>query len=461
MRLNREIFRLAIPSIVANITIPIVGMVAIAVVGHIRGDAQFSAATLIGGISIGSMLFDLMYWNFGFLRTGTGGLTAQAYGRGDREECANLFYRAEGIALASAFFLIAIQWFVLKLALLIVDATPEVEYLASRYFYIRVWAAPATLSLMAIKGWLIGMQDGVSPMLTDIVVNVVNVVLSIVLALGVHLGGIDYAGVGFIGVAEATVAAQYSGFILGLLLIFVKYRHVFAGRTLASAASAFRGPQIRLFFKLNFDLFVRSLCFIGIYIGFTSIAATYGDLILATSSIMMQMMMLFSYITDGFAYAGEALVGRFVGEQSLPKLRLTSRYVTLWSFLVTIGFLAIYWFYGDAMLRLLTNDGAVLESCHGFLIWLQLMPLVGCAAFTWDGIFTGATDTVDMRNAMLLATVLYVVFYFVFNGLLNPSYDGVLGLHILLAAYCVHLVVRTVYLCFRYRRGVWGKITAI
>lgn len=474
--LNKEIFRLAIPSIIANITIPIVGMVAIAVVGHIGGNAEFGAATLIGGISIGSMLFDLMYWNFGFLRTGTGGLTAQAYGRKDHDECAAIFYRAEGIALASAALLLAIQWVVVQLALAIVDATPEVEYLAAQYFYIRVWAAPATLSLMAIKGWLIGMQDGTSPMLTDIVVNVVNIVFSIVLALGVHIGefdiagvhfsGVDYNGIGFIGVAVATVIAQFSGFILGLLLVFIKYHHIFAHHALKDFFRAFSGPQVRLFFSMNFDLFIRSVCFIGIYIGFTAIAATYGDMILATSSIMMQLMMLFSYITDGFAYAGEAMVGRFVGEQNLWNLRLTSRFVTLWSFAVTFAFLAVYWFWGDAMLKMLTNDPEVLVCCHDFLIWLQLMPLIGCAAFTWDGIFTGATCTVDMRNSMLIATTLYFVSYFVANAIFNGGdidiensrRSGLLGLHLLLGAYCLHLLVRTIYLCFRYRKAVWGKI---
>ena len=153
--INKDILKLAIPSILANITVPLVGMVDIAVAGHL----DVNAATMIGGIAIGTMLFDLLYWNFGFLRVGTGGLTAQAYGRGDRKECARIFTRAFGIALACAFALIAIQWIFVKAAFLVVDCTPEVRSLASKYFFIRIWAAPATLGLMAFKGWFIGMQD--------------------------------------------------------------------------------------------------------------------------------------------------------------------------------------------------------------------------------------------------------------------------------------------------------------
>ena len=462
--LNREIFRLAVPSIIANITIPIVGMVAIAVVGHLEGDSSFSTAALIGGISIGSMIFDLMYWNFGFLRTGTGGFTAQAYGRGDTVECADIFVRAEGIALLCAAFLLAVQWLVVKVALMVVDASPEVEYLAQSYFYVRVWAAPATLSLMAIKGWLIGMQDGFSPMLTDIVVNVVNIVLSIVLTLGVHWGvaggfwAVDYAGIGFIGVAKATVIAQYSGFAVGLALVFGKYRRVFASYTGAALRSAFRGPEVRAFFRTNADLFVRSLCFIGIYIGFTTIAAGFGDLILATSSIMMQLMMLFSYITDGFAYAGEALTGRFVGGRNLVQLRRTVLWTFIWSFAVTSAFIVAYGSCGQAMLRLLTSDADVLSCGADFLVWLLLMPVAGCAAFTWDGIFTGATGTAHMRNSMLLAVAAYFALFYACDALFNKAGDGITGLHILLGAYCIHLVLRTVYLSLAYRSGVLAKV---
>ena len=454
--LNKEIFALALPSIIANITIPIVGMVAIAVVGHLHDDSGFSTAALIGGISIGSMLFDLMYWNFGFLRTGTGGMTAQAYGRGDKGECADLFVRAEGIALMSAAFLIAIQWLVVKFALFVVHGTPEVEYLASRYFYVRIWASPATLSLMAIKGWLIGMQDGVRPMITDITVNVVNVVASLILALGWNPAG--YKGIGFIGVAWATVIAQYSGLVVGLALIAAKYAPLFADYTLAKVRGAFHGEGVRLFFRTNADLFVRSVCFIGIYIGFTTISATFGDVVLATSSIMMQLIMLFSYITDGFSYAGEALTGRFIGEMKVNMVRRTVLWVFIWSFAVTIVFMLAYGFEGKWMLGVLTSDSDVLECGSRYLVWLLLMPLIGCAAFTWDGIFTGATATHNLRDAMLLAVTLYFASYFAADTLFNNAHDGELGLHLLLAAYCLHLVVRTVYLCLTYKKGVLEKV---
>ena len=270
--INKEILKLAIPSILANITVPIVGMVDIAVAGHL--DVQ--AATMIGGIAIGTMLFDLLYWNFGFLRVGTGGLTAQAFGRGDRKECARIFTRAIGISLACAFALIAIQWLVVKAAFLVVDCSPEVRELASRYFFIRIWAAPATLSLMAFKGWFIGMQDSVSPMVTDLIVNGMNVVMSFALSLGVK--ALNYEGMGFAGIAAGTVVAQYSGLLAAVLLVFFKYwKKTISTLTTRDFKDVFKGSETRRFFVMNADLYVRSLCFIAIYIGFTVISARYED----------------------------------------------------------------------------------------------------------------------------------------------------------------------------------------
>ena len=216
--INKDILKLAVPSILANITVPLVGMADIAVAGHLDANA----AVMIGGIAIGTMLFDLLYWNFGFLRVGTGGLAAQAYGAGNRRECARILTRAFGMAMACALVLIAVQWLFVKAAFLVVDCTPQVQDLASRYFFIRIWAAPATLSLMAFKGWFIGMQDSVSPMVTDLVVNGMNVLMSIVLALGVSF--IGYEGMGFSGIAAGTVVAQYSGLFVALIIVAVRYR---------------------------------------------------------------------------------------------------------------------------------------------------------------------------------------------------------------------------------------------
>ena len=449
--INNEILKLAIPSILANITVPIVGMVDIAVAGHLTGEV----ATMIGGIAIGTMLFDLLYWNFGFLRVGTGGLTAQAYGRKDDKECAKILTRALGISLAFALLLIAIQWIFVKAAFLVVDCTPEVRELASKYFYIRIWAAPATLSLMAFKGWFIGMQDSVSPMVTDFVVNGMNVLMSIVLALGIPaVGGQSWLlrPLGFTGIALGTVVAQYSGLLTAVILLLSKYlRRVFADFRLTELKGLFTGEETRRFFVMNTDLFVRSLCFIAIYIGFTTISAGYGDLLLAVSSIMMKLLMIFSYFTDGFAYAGEALVGKYIGAKDKQMLRQSIRWTFIWSMAIAVIFMGIYHFAGVPMLRMMTSDAAVVEQSREYLPWLLLMPVIGCAAFTWDGIYIGATASKEIRNAMLWAVVAFVAVWGV--GMLGvPAGNNVIAMHILMAAYFAHLLARTIYLSVLYHR---------
>ena len=462
--INKDILKLAIPSILANITVPLVGMVDIAVAGHL----DVNAATMIGGIAIGTMLFDLLYWNFGFLRVGTGGLTAQAYGRGDRKECARIFTRAFGIALACAFALIAIQWIFVKAAFLVVDCTPEVRSLASKYFFIRIWAAPATLGLMAFKGWFIGMQDSVSPMATDLTVNGMNVLMSIVLALGIKPLG--YEGMGFAGIAAGTVVAQYSGLLTAALLMFFKYRR----NTLATLCpedlkDVFKGSETRRFFVMNTDLFVRSLCFIAIYIGFTVISARYGDLLLAVSSIMMKLLMIFSYFTDGFAYAGEAMTGKYIGARDGHMLRQTVKWTFVWSMGIAVIFMGIYQFAGVPLLKMMTSDPLVVDASREYIPWLLLMPVIGCAAFTWDGIYIGATASKAIRNSMLWAVAGFAAVWFIGILCLNhfmpssatdPSSAvpatryGYIAMHILMAAYFAHLLARTLYLSARYRKVV-------
>ena len=447
--INKDILKLAIPSILANITVPLVGMVDIAVAGHLDANA----ATLIGGIAIGTMLFDLLYWNFGFLRVGTGGLTAQAFGKGNRRECARIFARSLGIALACALLLILIQWVFVKAAFLVIECTPEVRELASKYFFIRIWAAPATLSLMAFKGWFIGMQDSVSPMAVDLTVNGTNVLMSFVLALGIKSWG--YEGMGFAGIAAGTVVAQYTGLAVAAVLMLLKYRkNTFSQLDLKGV---FKGSETRRFFVMNTDLFVRSLCFIAIYIGFTVISARYGDLLLAVSSIMMKILMIFSYFTDGFAYAGEAMTGKYIGAGDRAMLGQTVKWTFVWSMSIAAVFMGIYHFAGVPLLKVMTSDAQVIQAARPYLPWLLLMPVVGCAAFTWDGIYIGATASKDMRDSMLLAVVSFAgvwacgIFALRFMAFDEVTYNT-MAVHVLMAAYFAHLLARTVYLSVRYRK---------
>ncbi|MBO7118287.1 MAG: MATE family efflux transporter [Bacteroidales bacterium] len=451
--IHKDILRLAIPSILANITVPVVGMVDIAVTGHLSG----AVAASIGGISIGSMLFDLLYWNFAFLRAGTGGLTAQAYGRADMQECGRILCRGLGLSLLMAALVLAIQWPFTRLAFLVVDSSAEVRELALQYYFIRVWAAPATLSLMTLRGWFIGMQDTVSSMWTDLVVNGMNILASVVLALGI--GG--WPGLGFKGVAYGTLVAQYSGLLFALGVLAVKYwKKVLPQISLRQAVESFRGNDLKGFFSMNADLFLRSVGFILIYIGFTVISARFGDLMLASSAIMMKLLMLFSFFTDGFAYAGQALTGKFIGERNPGGLQETVKAVFNWSMGVAVLFIGIYGALGVPLLRIMTSDGQVVEACRQFLPWLIAMPPLGCAAFTWDGIYEGATASRPIRDAMLAAALLFFLTWFGGKAVLDhfsPESYQAAALHVLLGAYFMHLLTRTVWLSATYRKSIFIK----
>ena len=436
--LNSQILRLAIPSIMANITIPLVGIVDTAIVGHIAN------ATYIGGIAIGTMLFDLLYWNFGFLRVGTSGMTAQAYGRGDGVECARLLTQSVNIALIGAAVLWLIQWLFVTAVLAIVPCSTEVAAFAREYFFIRIWAAPATLSLMAFKGWFIGMQDTVSPMITDIVVNVVNMTVSYVLAV--------YTPLGALGVAYGTLVAQFTGLLLALVICLFKYKTVvqeIVGLLCDKAIRLFGDKEMKRFMSLNANLFVRSLCFMVVYVGFTSLASQYGDVELAVSTIMMKLFMLFSYFVDGFAYAGVALVGKEWGAMRREAkgdeaIRRVVRLLFAWSLGVGLLFTLLFTFWSDACYSAMTNDMIVLSRLAEYTGWLIAMPIVSTLAFMWDGVYAGATAGKQIRNAMIYAALGFVTCY-----LATYWWLGIQGLYI---AYFAHLVARVVYLTAAWKR---------
>ena len=437
MSLNREIVRLAVPSILANITIPLVGIVDTAIVGHL------SDAAAIGGIAIGTMLFDLLYWNFGFLRIGTSGLAAQAYGAGRKDECRKILVQSLTLALLATLFVWAIQWFFVNVVLAVVPCSAEAASIAREYFYVRIWAAPATMMLFAFKGWFIGMQDTKSPMATDILVNGVNMLASYYLAV--------HAGYGVVGVAYGTLIAQYSGLFLAVAILFLRYADIPVFRY-TDWKEAMRWPELRRMMSLNGNLFIRSLCFMVVYVGFTSLASRYGDEELAVSSILMKFFMFFSYFVDGFAYAGEALVGKEFGKLSTVSHQPSaiSRIVRLlfnWSIGVGLVFTAVYAVWGDVFVATMTSDSGVLTAAEPYMGWLIAMPIVSALAFMWDGVYVGATAGVQIRNAMIWAALAFVTGYVVTFTWLGPQ-----ALYI---AYFAHLIARVVYLTIE-----WKKIYA-
>ena len=481
--LDKEILRLAVPSILANITVPLVGMVDIAVAGHLHG--VFPPAACIGGISVGALLLNVIYWNCFFIRASTGGLTAQAYGRrivgaGAGESprrsflreparggsgCRGLLSRTSETAAIlrqslilggiMAALLLALQWPLSRLTFIFADATPRVAELALRYFFIRIWAAPATISLMALKGWFIGMQDSVSSMFTDLIVYAVNIAASVILGLGIA----GWGGIGFDGIALGTVIAQYCGLAFAVAVVVIKYRGEFSGdrqgaldAVVCERSRTARVSGFRQLFSLNGDLFVRSLCFTGIYLGYTVIAAQYGETLLACCNIMMSLLMLFSYFTDGFAYAGEALTGRFIGERNPEMTRRSVGRTFAWSMGVAGIWMLIYWLGGMPMLHLMTDDASVVDACRQFLPWLLIMPLFGCAAFTWDGIYIGATASRAIRNAMIAALLAFLGVWVIGKAFLAGGLSAYI--HLLMAAYFAHLLARAIHLTVRWHRRI-------
>ena len=441
--INKDILRLAIPSILANITIPLVGLVDTAIVGHL------SDASAIGGIAIGTMLFDLLYWNFGFLRVGTSGLTAQAYGKGQSDqgpstkvpdECRRILVQSSTIAIIAALAIWAIQWYFVTAVLAIVPCSPQVAQIAREYFSVRIWAAPATLMLMVIKGWFIGMQDTKSPMAVDILVNVVNMIASYFMAVHMSLG--------VAGVAYGTLMAQYCGLICGMWIMIFKYHHVRI--RYPEVRKAMQGPEWKRMMKFNSNLFIRSLCFMVVYVGFTSLAGTYGDTELAVSSIMMKLFMFFSFFVDGFAYAGEALVGKEWGKNLTAasgegdKLDAVVRALFLWALAVGAIFTAIYGIWGKGSIALLTSDAAVLEASTKYIGWLIAMPIISTLAFMWDGVYVGATAGVQIRNSMIWAAAGFVLGY-----ALTYRFVGAQALYI---GYFAHLIARATYLTIEWRK---------
>ena len=367
---NRRILQIAIPSIISNITVPLLGLIDVTIVGHLGSPAY------IGAIAVGGMLFNIIYWIFGFLRMGTSGMTSQAYGQHDLNEITRLLLRSVGVGLSIAICLLILQYPILKLAFTFIQTTPEVEQLATTYFYICIWGAPAMLGLYGFAGWFIGMQNSRFPMYIAITQNIVNITASLCL---VYLLDMKVAGV-----ATGTLIAQYAGFIMAILLYiryYSKLRKRIAWREIWQKQAMYR------FFQVNRDIFFRTLCLVIVTMFFTSAGAAQGEIVLAVNTLLMQLFTLFSYIMDGFAYAGEALAGRYIGARNQPALRNTVNHLFYWGVGLSAAFTLLYAIGGKGFLELLTNDTSVINASDTYFYWALAIPLAGFSAFLWDGLF--------------------------------------------------------------------------
>ncbi len=395
--MNRKILSLAIPNIVSNITVPLLGMVDLAIVGRLGDDA------LIGGIAVGGAVFNFLYWNFGFLRMGTSGFTAQAYGARELREAARVLVRGVCVAAAVAGMIWIFQRPLLEGALWIMEGSEAVEEAARRYFRVRVWAAPATLSLYAFTGWFIGMQNSRIPMWISIGINVMNI--------GCSFAAVRGFGMGIEGVALGTVVAQWSGVAMAVVIVGQYYGRFF-GREILRQSGVLSWGVMRRFFRVNGDIFLRTVCLVAVFTYFTAASTRMGDTLLAVNTLMLQLFTLFSYMMDGFAYAGEALAGRYWGAGNRQLLRRAVRGLLGWGAVLAGLFTLLYAVAGSEILGLFTDSSVILEAARGYAGWAVLVPVCSFLAFLLDGILVGITATALMRNAMFAATALFFGFYF-------------------------------------------------
>ena len=397
--MNREIMRIALPNMVSNITVPLMGIVSTAIAGPWGAD---SAAT-IGALAIGVSIFNFIYWNCSFVRMGTSGLTAQAYGAGDLRECTNMLARALAVAALMGVVMVTLQWPVGELALRAMNGGE----MTRDYYYARIWAVPAGILLFGFNGWFTGMQNAVIPMCTAIAVNVVHMLCSLWFAFGLDMG--------IVGIAYASVLAQWCGVGLSALLLAVRY-----GKRLTRIEwrEVLDLQPLKKFFSINRDIILRTLCIVAVYTFFTGASARMENpALLAVNTLLLQLFTLFSYMNDGFAYAAEALTGRFIGARDGESLRRCMRRCIGWGTVVSVIFVGIY-IVGWRELVGFFVDGTspeapqIVELAGRYIGWIIVIPIASAMPFIMDGIMVGATQTRVMRNSMFLATAAYFAIYY-------------------------------------------------
>ena len=405
MRMNREILRIAIPNIISNITVPIMGIVGTMIAGHL-GDS----VSTIGALAIGVSIFNFIYWNCSFIRMGTSGITAQAYGAGDQRTTTLMLARATVVSLVVGVAIVVLQRPLGEVALRLMNGGEMV----ADYFYARVWAVPAGVLLFGLNGWLTGMQNAIIPMVVAIVVNVIHIVCSLWFAFPL--------GMGIVGIAYASVVAQWTGVAITALIMWWHYGR---GLVRISWSEIWDMKAMREFFSINRDIIVRTLCIVSTYTFFTAASARMDDpTILAVNTILLELFTLFSYMSDGFAFAAEALTGRFIGERNGVALRDCVRKCMVWCAVICVLYVGLYVGWWRELLGLFVEDGAentaqIMEYAGRYIGWIVAIPVAASWPFMMDGIMVGATQSRIMRNSMLWATAAYFLLFFTLEPLIG------------------------------------------
>lgn len=431
MKMNREILRIAIPNIISNITVPLMGIASTAIAGH--WDSENSAAT-IGALAIGVSIFNFIYWNCSFVRMGTSGLTAQAFGAGDWRETSRLLMRALSISAVMGILVMLLQYPIGEFSLWLMNGNQVV----ADYFYARIWAVPAGILLFALNGWYTGMQNAVIPMTIAIIVNLVHILFSLWFVFGFDMG--------IVGIAYASVVAQASGVVMALVMLPIRYGKLLQRVRWSEIID--RSAMLR-FFHVNRDIMLRTLCLCSVYTFFTAISARMEEGLLAVNTLLLQLFTLFSYMNDGFAYAAEALTGRFIGARDVVSLKRCLGRCLAWGTLISIIFIGVYviWWH-DLLGMFVAKDspdaGKIIELASDYIGWIIAIPLAAAMPFIMDGIMVGATQTRIMRNSMFWSTVTYFVIFFVFEPLI--------GNNALWLAFSLYMLLRGVFQYFMTNR---------
>lgn len=425
--MNKKILKLALPSIISNITVPLLGLVDVTITGHM-GDSRYMAA-----IAVGSMLFNLAYWMFSFLRFGTGGMTAQLYGADG--EVGHTLVRSSATAIAIALTILVLQMPLFRLAMWFIAPEPGIISTIHTYYNICVWGTIPSLLLYVFTGWFVGMQNTRIPMLISITQNIVNICLScfFVYALGMKIEG----------VALGTLLAQWCGALIACSVIISKYKHVL--RHVSITHCLRHSVPLEGAGNVNVTIFIRTLFLIAVNLYFIEAGAKGGSVILAVNSVLMQMFILYTYVMDGFAFAAEALCGRYHGAADKQNFSAALRGVWRWSIMLTLAYTLLYAFGGESFLHMLTDDAAVRSAATDYLPWAIAIPVCGIAAFVWDGVFVGITQTMGMLWGTMGGAIAFFLIYF----LLYPTLHN----HSLWLAFNAYLFFRGIVQSIIYMRG--------